>query len=489
MSELPRTIAIVGAGFSGMVVAANLLSHAYPRPLRILLIDRSRITGGIAYAERDFPYLLNVPASRMSANSHAPLEFLEFARRRFPDATAQDFLPRELYGQYLEWKLLSADALALPHIELARVQGQVDAIFRDSTASPFMLQLVDGRTFRAHQLVLAVGNASPAQLPETATLLKSGRYVANPWRMPAAAGTDETVLLVGTGLTMADVALATATRAAGRVRIHALSRHGWLPASQPSPQDLIPPTGGGGDGAVLLKAATISARQLYSAVINLTNEAQARGSGWHDAINCVRQHAPALWHRLPMPERRRFLRHLRTLWDVHRHRLPQATSAALNQLRARGVLQVHAGRLQQCQLVDRQIRVSWRPRGSSELSSLNVDRIINCTGANHDVRYSRDPLWSSLLSQGLISPDPLGLGLRTGPHGAVINARGAIVENLFYVGPLLQASHWEATAVLELRGHAEGLARHLMAPRRERMVHFSTTAHPPAGISAPQGTL
>jgi uncharacterized NAD(P)/FAD-binding protein YdhS len=54
--------------------------------------------------------------------------------------------------------------------------------------------------------------------------------------------------------------------------------------------------------------------------------------------------------------------------------------------------------------------------------------------------------------------DPLGLGLRTGPAGAVIDADGWPGPHLFYVGPMLRADLWEATAVSELRVHVEQLA-------------------------------
>ena len=49
---------------------------------------------GTAYAARDFPYLLNVPAARLSADSADALQFLRFAQRRLPDADGEDFLPR-----------------------------------------------------------------------------------------------------------------------------------------------------------------------------------------------------------------------------------------------------------------------------------------------------------------------------------------------------------------------------------------------------------
>ena len=94
---LLRTIAIVGGGFCGTVVAANLLRRPPRGPTRVVLIERSSAVGrGVAYADRGFPYLLNVPASRMSASSEAPEEFLEFVRKRIPGATTVDL------SQYIE---------------------------------------------------------------------------------------------------------------------------------------------------------------------------------------------------------------------------------------------------------------------------------------------------------------------------------------------------------------------------------------------------
>jgi uncharacterized NAD(P)/FAD-binding protein YdhS len=165
-----------------------------------------------------------------------------------------------------------------------------------------------------------------------------------------------------------------------------------------------------------------------------------------------------------MRERKRFLRHVRAYWDVHRHRLPQETLGALAEMGKLKKLHVHAGRLLRLELAGSQIRVSWRPRGSDEIKTLLVDRVINCSGADYDPGRSRDPLMRSLLLQGLATPDALGLGLRTGAQGALLDSRGHPINNLYYIGPLLRADHWECTAAQELRGHAERLAQHLATP-------------------------
>jgi uncharacterized NAD(P)/FAD-binding protein YdhS len=75
----------------------------------------------------------------------------------------------------------------------------------------------------------------------------------------------------------------------------------------------------------------------------------------------------------------------------------------------------------------------------------------------------------SLLTQGLAAPDGLGLGLRTGAHGALIDSRGRAASNLYYIGPMLRADHWECTAAQELRGHAERLSHHLATPAVKQM--------------------
>src|SRR5579862_5365622 len=102
-----NTLVIVGAGFCGTVLAANLLRRPPPGATDIVLVERGAEMGrGTAYAARDFPYLLNVPAARLSADSSDALQFLRFAQCRLPDADGEDFLPRAMYGDYLQDTLL-----------------------------------------------------------------------------------------------------------------------------------------------------------------------------------------------------------------------------------------------------------------------------------------------------------------------------------------------------------------------------------------------
>ena len=76
------SIAIVGAGFSGTLLALHLLRRC-PPTVRVALIERNGAFGrGQAYASGNPNHLLNVPAGRMSAFNDRPGDFLEWLRRQ-----------------------------------------------------------------------------------------------------------------------------------------------------------------------------------------------------------------------------------------------------------------------------------------------------------------------------------------------------------------------------------------------------------------------
>ncbi|MFO7276520.1 MAG: FAD/NAD(P)-binding protein [Pseudomonadota bacterium] len=444
-----RTILIVGGGFTGTVLAARLLRESHAQPTCIILVERQEEVGrGLAYAKHDFPYLLNVPAGQMSADPENPTEFLEFAQQQGVSATADDFLPRRLYGEYLSAKLKAAARNPSPGTQFLRIHGEVVRIRRVSQSgkSSWSVGLGDGRSLSADTVVLALGNPPPRKLH---------RCELDPWRAAEEVQPGQSVLLVGTGLTMVDVALRLST--VPGVALTAISRHGLLPRAQTAftRRTMC-------DGGELLDSP-VSLLALVSRVREQARAAVAAGRDWREVVTQVRACAPALWRRMSLEDRSRFLRHVRAYWDVHRHRLPAETAARIAQLEAEGKLQVHAGRIREIRRVDRGPCVIWYRRGALQSEILRVDHVVNCTGPDYRVRQSPEPLIRSLLRAGLIRPDPLELGIEVDPSGEVIDARGRPVPRLYYVGPMLRARDWEATAVPELRRHVAALARRLTA--------------------------
>jgi uncharacterized NAD(P)/FAD-binding protein YdhS len=457
-----QTIVIVGAGFCGSVLAADLLRRPPATRTQIVLIERgTTLARGVAYAAHDVPYVLNVPTGRLSVDPKDPLHFLRFVRQSHPEADAEDFMPRALYGDYLQEVLDQAERSAPPHITLTRLFGEATSIARAAGEAPLVVNLAGRAPIPAHRVVLAVGNPRSAVHSWAQGLLHHPAYFHDPWSLPRSFRARHSVLIVGTGLTMVDVALALSLEGGHVPLVRTISRHGLLPLGQ----TIFRPMAVQGSGDALLSNAA-SIRRVLSISRALAQEVEAMGGDWREVVTFIRHLAPELWKRLPECERRRFLRHLQCYWDVHRHRVPSRMAARIDHMRRSGRLKVYAGRIQQLVPEGDELRVVWRRRGGRENESFAASAVINATGPDYVLKRSADPLLGSLRAAGLLAEDPLNLGLRTAHNGACVTAEGVPSEHLFYLGPMLRADHWEATAVPELRAHAQQLARHLSGPER-----------------------
>jgi uncharacterized NAD(P)/FAD-binding protein YdhS len=463
--EPPRTIDIIGAGFSGACLAIQLLRQATRARLNIRLIDPRDTPGaGAAYAVRDYPYPLNVACGSMSLDASAPDDFLKFARAQGIDASPGDYLPRQFYGEYLHHRFLQASREAPANLRAVHHQARVLQLRRASDGR-FESWLDDGSARRADEVVLAIGNAPPARLDVFKPIAAACQYIDDPWTIGSCGHEDvNSVLLVGSGLTMIDAALRLAALRPRVRRIYVLSRHGLLPQSQAdSVRRAVKPD------LRQLQSADKSARALMRELRALAAGISDAGGDWRELLVAIRPHLPAIWSGLDAGERARFLRHARAWWEVHRHRAPAGALSAVRTLERTGVLEVHAGRLESLQLLDGSVEVQWRPRGESRNRAWLVDRVINCTGPDSRVAGNTDPLVQSLLGGGWIRPDAHGLGIDVDADGRVISRTGESTRGLYYLGPWLRARDWEATAVPELRVHAARLARQLTLAADSRL--------------------
>ena len=308
-------------------------------------------------------------------------------------------------------------------------------------------------------MVLAPGNPPPATPAGLLDISSTDRYIHDPWNIGAhTQGNLDSVLLLGSGLTMIDAALRLAAIRPRVRRIHVLSRHGLVP--QPQAAGTAPASAPPSD-LDAIRNAQGSTRKLLAALRGAARAQSATGGDWRTILGAVRPQLPQIWRTLDSGERGRFLRHARAYWDVHRHRAPPGPLAAVRALEQLGVLEMHAGRLESVQQIDDALEVQWRPRGAARRRACLVDYVVNCTGPDLHVARSQDPLIRSLLSAGFIRPDAHELGIEVADDGAVIGRDGLAVPGLYYVGPWLRARDWEATAVPELREHAARLARTL----------------------------
>ncbi|HEY8518916.1 MAG TPA: FAD/NAD(P)-binding protein [Gammaproteobacteria bacterium] len=452
-----RRVVIVGGGFSGAALAARLVADGR-RTLRVTLVESgTRLGRGVAYGTDAPCHLLNTSAASMSLLTDDPGHFLRWLRARGYPALGSSFVPRRLYGEYVERTLIERCTApgAAPFTVLA--ETTVTDI-EPTTGHGFAVVLEGGSRLLADAVVLATGNPPPAD--PLAAWLPDGAdgYVRDPWAADAvrAIAPTDRVLLVGTGLTMVDVALALAGNG-HRGPIDALSRHGLLPRIAASSPQVLPP-----DLLRPLRAAVASRelRCVLRTARSTARAAEARGIGWHAVIDALRVRAPQLWEALDAADRRRFVRLLRPYWDVHRHRMAPAAARQLGVLEAEGQLRVLAGRIRGARETSAGIEIQYCPRGSGRSLRTTYRWVVNCTGSRFDRRNAR-PLERALLERGLLVCDPLGLGYVTDGCGMALGARDP-VPGLYVLGPACRPRWWEHTAVPELRAQADALAERLL---------------------------
>jgi uncharacterized NAD(P)/FAD-binding protein YdhS len=451
------TIAVIGAGFSGTLLSLHLLRHCAPST-RIRLIERSSQFGrGAAFATGNPNHLLNVPAGRMSAFEHRPNDFIEWLQQHAPAVedrgfTAQSFLPRRLYGLYIR---------SLLNEELKRSEGRDrfelvrgDVLHIDRSGDPLALTLDRDRRLAAELAVLAVGTFPPASMPVAdPSFYDTPLYRADPWAPDAVADLDPqaAIMLIGTGLTMADLVVSLLDQG-HQGPIYALSRRGLLPLRHATSRPAA-----AGEAHAFPSEVTALLRFMRDEA----RAASARGGSWQPIVDELRPFMQDVWQVMSAPDRARFLRHLRPWWEVHRHRIPPAVADRITAAQAGGQLTVRAGRVAAYHHHGDLVDIEFRPRGSDRMESVRVARVVNCSGPGADYDRITHPLIRSLLADGTVRPDPLRLGLDVTAACALLHGTGAISRRLFAVGPVTKGAFWEITAVPDIRRQCELLAQHL----------------------------
>jgi uncharacterized NAD(P)/FAD-binding protein YdhS len=459
-----ETVAIVGGGCAGTLVAAHLM-RLDRRPRQIVIFEpRPELGAGAAYSTDDVRHLLNAPAGGMSAFEDDPQHFVSWLTGRSPRWGASDFVPRHLYREYLQDVLHQARGQAAPGTDLTWVDETVTSVRMDANAGHAGATVHFGshRHLRADAVVLALGAPAPVALTALDVSPTFG-MIGDPWCPGAldAVGTTGDVLILGTGLTMIDVAMVLADRHPRRT-IHARSRHGLLPAEHAS--DGFAPWPGFSVGN------PTTARQVLTDLRRMTAEAEASGWNWRNVIGAARTAAPDVWAGLPQTERRRLLRHLGRLWEVSRHRMSTPVATTVNQLRDSGRLTVGAGRVVDVandgSVGDPRLRVTLSTPGGSR-QTIDVSSIIDCTGPGPDPSVG-SPLVARLVADGLARLHPSGIGLDVDEHGGLRTAAGA-PGTIHTVGWCRKGAEFEATAVPEIRRQADRLARHMAATTSGRI--------------------
>jgi uncharacterized NAD(P)/FAD-binding protein YdhS len=441
--DRPFTVAIVGGGFSGAVFGLKL--HLAMPAWRVVIIEPNRLLGrGLAYGACGMEVGLQ-PGFAAWLGRH---------RGRIAEPLVESgldvlgaYVPRELFGAYIEERIgASLDTRSITG--LTTLRGEVVRMLRHDKG----VLLTDGREVRADIVVLAMGNLAPRPPGSAdAWLYDTGYFVPDPWARDAFSDVqpDETLLLIGAGLTMVDVTLRLAAEG-HRGKMLAVSRRGLLPQRHAA-GGVWPEFLAAHQGASPLTLTRLVRREVARAV--------SQGIPWQRVFDAARPAVPGIWQSWSTAQRRQFTRHLRARWDIHRHRMAPHVDDGLTSLLAKGALEIAAGRVAVYTPNGGMVDVTLRLRGGAS-RVFRAGRVINCTGPGAGFDRIAIPLIADLRERGLAISDPLGVGFVT-QDCAVIDKSGTPSPWLFALGPLTRPSWWEITAVPEINLQIDRLVAQL----------------------------
>jgi uncharacterized NAD(P)/FAD-binding protein YdhS len=439
-----RSLVVCGDGASAVLLVCALARQA-GQGLSIVIIGQQAEPGhGIAYSTRNAGHLLNVPAARMSADINRPDQFVRWldARGIAAGSWNESFVPRALYGAYLR-DLLDITLKSNPDLTVRFIRGKVKSLLRKNLG---WVVAHDGGTIDADLVALATGNDLPPPLAPHHPRALASHICDDPWSRPAVAH-DRDILLLGTGLTAIDVAIAL--RDGGHAgKVFLLSRHGLLPRTHVEPVPAAP----------LAQPFPISALGLLQAMRARLGPAPA-ASSWQGLMDAMRPHWPQIWQSFPLVEKRRFLRHAVTLWNVHRHRLAPPVGEFLRQGLTQNLCIVK-GRLKHLKAAKNGL-IATIVRAGHE-SELEIGHVINCTGPNANPDKTHDRLIENLIASRLARAGEAGIGLDVDGRNRVRDKTGTAQPSLLAMAALTRGHWWEITAIPEIAQQAQVMSGAIM---------------------------
>lgn len=470
MTRLSRqpVVAIIGGGFTGAVLAANLARNMPEHAADIVVFEpRSRLGAGLAYDTSDPAHRVNVPAARMSLLTDDPDDFLRWLAtegepRDDPNALAADgnlYPRRTVFGRYV------GDFIAplLANGQVHHCRERVVQIAR--TGHRWHIKADGGTEVLADIAIIATTHPAPCP-PQHISRAVAGhpRFVPDSTSSDALSviRADDRVLIIGNGLTAADV-IASLRRNGHCGPITAVSRRGLrsrghaTTAQEPFGDFVADPSR--------------TARTLLRRIRLALQQVLAEGRSWHAVFDALRAQGGDIWRALPVAERRRLVRHLRVYWDVHRFRVAPQIDAVIAQGLERGDIRVIGGLVKEISQHGETIIAQIRHRHTNHSETLNFDTCVVTTGPAHTSILKSQRWLAELAEGGHLQLDAVGLGLACDDQSRATDRDRNGNDTLFIAGPLARGTFGELMGLPQVNEHAIFVADRV-ARRLERQFRF-----------------
>lgn len=460
---MQKRVGIIGGGFSGTMLIRHLVEQKKTFFSISIYNSNADFARGIAYNPKSSKLLLNVVAAKMSAFPDKPNHFVEwclsqgFGSENAIDLLSSSFLSRSIYGNYLNdiWKETQEIAIENGH-KLNLIPNK--AIKINKQDSSFQIQSESGNEI-VDYLILATGNELPGNSQiKNVDFFNSNLYQQNPWRINLSKiSKTEPILILGNGLTMVDTVMELRENGFQQ-KIVSVSPNGFniLPHRNFNFQY---------NGPIKDIKEDKSLLELLSLFKSELKKLNKFGISAEPLIDALRPNTQRIWQSLTIEEKRIFMKRLRHLWGVARHRIPFLSYDYIQKERIANRLEILAGKVVDLSINENGVLATiYDKKNKTQLHS-TFAQVINCTGPETKIEKSGNELLIQLKSDGFIVQDDLQLGIEVNDSYQVINSQNQEQENIYAIGGLLKGKLWESTAINELRAQAKSISSSIISSR------------------------
>ena len=478
MNSRNISVAIVGAGASGVILAYQIIDKAVTNSdvgITVFLIEKGTDFGpGLAYSTPISSHILNMRADTLGVVNGNPLHFVEWLK---DDVNSEilgnqeiNYPPRKVYGKYLKSILdLTIKNTNSSSSTINLINGEAADITPDNNS--FRIRMADESFISADNVILAPGNFPNSFLYE----LKGKKgYIPYPWPVLEITDNihrDDPVCILGTGLSAIDTFF-TLMENNHRGKITFISRRGFLPKVQCKPFDYelkhisrekISNALSKADGhnlafdyirdLVFTEVETAEGKEIdWLRVFNPSgsmaqllekdiDRAEAGIIPYQGALSSIGPISGFIWNSMSVEDRMQFEREYKTLWTVYRHPMPLINARKILNALKSGQLDIESG----CMCVRTYGKEGFEIDLSTKFGvpyTLKTSTIINATGQGADVTKFNNILLNRLLEKGIIFPHPNG-GINVDFETSEVKGKnGKVIPGFFALGEITRGVHF-----------------------------------------------
>jgi uncharacterized NAD(P)/FAD-binding protein YdhS len=388
--------------------------------------------------------------------SDNPNDFLEWLQAHNYNFTAESFVPRAIFGDFLSEKLAEAKQILADNLLI--INDKAINIEINDTDISYKIDFENSQSINVEMVVLAVGADIPASVSAASNQIFNNPYEA---KILDKIAQNKKILIIGNGLTMVDWAISL-KQTVNPQAIYSISRRGQLPKSHFLQAEKWEVT-----AEEAKEILTI--RQFFNHFKNSIKIASVDNNvAWQAVLDAYRCHLAIIWDNFSKKDKQIFLRFFRPYWDSLRFRCPKESTQMIEIMQNENIFIPLTGKILDIQAVDNQLKIIFQPNQNQQKTEIQVDYLINCTGAAN-FKQKMTILYQNLVNNQLAKIDALNIGLETDENGQLIcpnqlkvNLQDTKKINPIYcLGAVRKAKEWETTSIQSIRKQSQQLAENV----------------------------